>query len=47
MLDSYGRSFFGAIVPVTEFDFGCCGPLLGGELVLKRARLDPAGETVK
>ena len=45
-LDSYGPDLFGALVPVPESDFGCRGPLFGGELTLKKARLDPAGEPV-
>ena len=43
-LDSYGRCLLGALVPVTESDFGCCGPLFGGEGALQKAQLDPAGE---
>jgi len=35
-LDSYGRLQLGALVPVTESDFGCCGPLFGGELACPR-----------
>ena len=34
----------GAFVPVGELDFGCVGVMRGGELRLKRSRLDPAGE---
>ena len=34
------------LVPVSQSDFGCRGPLFGGELTLKKARLDPAGEPV-
>jgi hypothetical protein len=45
-LDSYGPNLFGAFVPVTKSDFGCRGPLFGGERALKKARLDPAGEPV-
>ena len=45
-LDSYGRNLIGAFVPVRESDFGCCGPLFGGELALQKAQLDPAGEPV-
>src|SRR6516165_758863 len=30
------------LVPVSKSDFGCRGPLFGGELTLKKARLDPA-----
>jgi hypothetical protein len=33
-LDSYDRSLLGAIVPVRKSDFGCCGPLFGGEIAL-------------
>ena len=33
-LDSHDRSPPGAIVPVQKSDFGCCGPLFGGEIVL-------------
>jgi hypothetical protein len=36
----------GALVPVTEFDFGCRDPLFGGEPTLQKARPDPAGEPV-
>jgi hypothetical protein len=36
----------GALVPVEESDFGCCGPLFGGELALQKAQLDPAEEPV-
>jgi hypothetical protein len=46
MLDSYGRNRIGAFVPVGESDFGCCGPLFGGELALQKAQLDPAEEPV-
>ena len=45
-LDSYGPDLFGALVPVPESDFGCRDPLFGGELTLKKARLDPGGEPV-
>jgi len=45
-LDSYGRNRLGAFVPVHKSDFGCCGPLFGGELALQKAQLDPAGEPV-
>jgi hypothetical protein len=45
-LDSYGRNLIGAFVSVRESDFGCCGPLFGGELALQKAQLDPAGEPV-
>ena len=45
-LDSYGRNLIGAFVPVRESDFGCCGPLFGGELALQKVKLDPAGEPV-
>jgi len=45
-LDSYGRNRLGALVPVHKSDFGCCGPLFGGELALQKAQLDPAGEPV-
>jgi len=38
--------FLGASVPVTEHDFGCGDELLGGELDLNKAKLDPAGEVV-
>lgn len=31
-LDSHDRSPPGAIVPVEKSDFGCCGPLFGGEI---------------
>lgn len=34
------------LVPVSKSDFGCRGPLFGGELTLEKARLDPAGEPV-
>jgi hypothetical protein len=44
-LDSHDRSPPGAIVPVQKSDFGCCGPLFGGEIALwKEADLDPAGK---
>jgi hypothetical protein len=33
-LDSYDRSLLGASVPVQKSDFGCCGPLFGGEIAL-------------
>ena len=46
MLDSYGRNRIGAFVPVEESDFGCCGPLFGGELALQKVKLDPAEEPV-
>ena len=36
-LDSHGPDLFGALVPVPESDFGCRGPLFGGELTLKKA----------
>jgi len=36
----------GAFVPVSKSDFGCRGPLFGGELTLEKARLGPAGEPV-
>jgi hypothetical protein len=39
--------FHGALVPVTEPDFSCSDSLFGGELALKKAKLDPAGEFVK
>jgi len=42
VLDSYGRRVPGAFVPVAEFDFGCCGRLFGGDVVLQKATLDPA-----
>ena len=46
-LDSHDRSPPGAIVPVEKSDFGCCGPLFGGEIALwKEADLDPAGKPV-
>jgi hypothetical protein len=45
-LDSYGPDLFGALVPVAESDFGCRGPRFGGELTLKKARLNPGGEPV-
>jgi hypothetical protein len=47
-LDSYGRNRVGAFVLVRKSDFGCCGPLFGGELALQKAQLDPypAGEPV-
>ena len=45
-LDSYGPDLFGALVPVSESDFGCRGPSFGGELTLKKARLNPGGEPV-
>jgi hypothetical protein len=45
-LDSYGRLQLGALVPVTESDFGCCGSLFGGKFGLPKARLDPAGKSV-
>jgi hypothetical protein len=45
-LDSYGRLQLGALVPVTESDFGCSGPLFGGELACPKAKLDPAGKSV-
>ena len=44
---SYGRVFLGAIVPDAESDLGCGDRMLGGELSLKRAKLDPVGEIVK
>jgi hypothetical protein len=40
-LDSYGRLQLGALVPVTESDFGCCGPLFGGELACPRPSSTP------
>jgi hypothetical protein len=41
-LDSHDRSPPGAIVPVQKSDFGCCGPLFGGEIcALKRGRSRP------
>src|ERR1700737_865389 len=40
-LDSYGRLQLGALVPVTESDFGCCGPLFGGELTCTRQSSTP------
>src|SRR5277367_1807277 len=41
-LDSHDRSPPGAIVPVQKPDFGCCGPLFGGEIcALKRGRSRP------
>jgi hypothetical protein len=45
-LDSYGRNRVGAFVFVHKSDFGCCGPLFGGELALQKAQLDPAGEPI-
>jgi hypothetical protein len=36
----------GAIVPVNQHDFGCRDGLIGGGPALKKARLDPAGESV-
>jgi len=45
-LDSYGPNVLGAFVPVSKSDFGCRGPLFGGELTLEKARLGPAGEPV-
>ena len=42
-LDSYGRNRLGLFVPVQKSDFGCCGPLFGGELALQKAKLDPCG----
>lgn len=45
-LDSYGRNRIGAFVPVEKSDFGCCGPLFGGELALQKVKLDPAEEPV-
>jgi hypothetical protein len=39
--------FLGAIVPVAKPDLGCGDGILGGELALQRAGLDPAGEIVK
>jgi hypothetical protein len=45
-LDSYGRNRLGAFVPVGESDFGCCGPLFGGELALQKVKLDPVREPV-
>ena len=41
-LDSYGPDLVGALVPVPESDFGCRGKLFGGELTLKKARLNPS-----
>ena len=32
--------------PSHKSDFGCSGPLFGGELALQKAQLDPAGEPV-
>ena len=43
---SYGRVFLGAIVPDAESDLGCGDRMLGGEMSLKRAKLDPVGEIV-
>jgi hypothetical protein len=40
-LDSYGRLQLGALVPVTESDFGCCGQLFGGELACPRPSSTP------
>ena len=34
------------LVPVFQHDFGCCDALIGGESALKKARPDPAGESV-
>ena len=45
-LSSYGRRILGALVPVAKPDFGCRGPLFGGEVAEKEATLDPGGETV-
>jgi hypothetical protein len=33
-------------VPVFQHDFGCRDALIGGEPALKKAGLDPAGESV-
>jgi hypothetical protein len=40
-------SFMVPLVPVTKPDFSCSDSLFGGELTLKKAKLDPAGEFVK
>ena len=47
MLGKLWSQYSWCLVPDAESDLGCGDGMLGGEEVLKRTKLDPAGEIVK
>jgi len=47
MLGKLWSQYSWCLVPDAESDLGCGDGMLGGEEVLKRSKLDPAGEIVK